>query len=264
MAEKLIMPLQKTQKQLEKMRRSGALLSRALSAAAAAVRPGATTGELDRLAEEIIRAGGGEPSFLGYKTRAKDRPYPTTMCTSINHEVVHAPAEPSRELKNGDIVGLDLGVRLEGWCTDAAVTVIVGEGSRSARRLQAVTREALSRGLSVVAPGRSITVIGRAIQEYVERNGFSVVRDLVGHGIGESPHEEPRVPNFYDPRFEKIKLLEGMVIFIEPMVNIGGYQVSELEDGWTVVTADNSLSAHFEVTLTVTAKGYEILTPLPL
>jgi len=255
--------MKKTPEEVEKLRRSGNLLAKALAAVVKAVKPGATTGELDALAEKVIRAGGGEPSFLGYKTRAKDRPFPTTMCTSINHEVVHAPATPSRELMTGDVVGFDIGARLEGWCSDMAVTVIVGGGSKEAKRLVAVTRESLARGLATVKPGNWISDIGKAVQDHVERNGYSVVRDLVGHGIGRDPHEDPRIPNFFDSRQKPVRIEEGMVLCIEPMVNVGEYDVSQLRDGWTIVTADGSLAAHFEVTVAVTKRGYEILTPLP-
>lgn len=257
------MNLVKTPEEISKLRKSGALLSKALAAVAAEARPGATTGELDGLAERVIRAGGGEPSFLGYKTRAADRPFPTTMCTSINHEVVHAPANPSRVLHEGDIIGFDIGARLDGWCTDMAVTVAIGSASKEAKKLLSVTRESLQRGLATVKPGAWISDIGRAVAGYVERNGFSVVRDLVGHGIGRGVHEDPRIPNFFDPRQKPVRIEEGMALCVEPMVNVGEYEVVSLPDGWTVVTADGSLAAHFEVTLAVTKNGYEILTPLP-
>lgn len=246
------------------IRASGKLLSKALAAVVREVKVGATTGELDALAERVIREGGGEPSFLGYKTRPKDRPFPTTMCTSINHEVVHAPATPSRELSSGDVIGFDIGARLDGWCSDMAVTVIVGAGSKEAKKLVAVTRESLMRGLAAVKPGNWVSDIGKAVQKHVEANGYSVVRDLVGHGIGREPHEDPRVPNFFDPRMRPVRIQEGMAICVEPMVNVGEYDVAQLDDGWTIVTADGSLAAHFEVTLAVTKKGYEILTPLPI
>ncbi len=246
------------------MRAGGALLSRALGAVVRNAKVGATTGDLDELAERILRTGGGEPSFLGYKVRTSDRPYTTTMCTSINHEVVHAPAMPSRVLKDGDVVGFDIGVRYQGYCTDMAVTVGVGKISKQAKRLIGVTRESLQRGLALVRAGAKVSDIGRAVQSYVEKEGFGVVRDLVGHGVGRGVHEDPRIPNYVDTRSRDAVLEAGMTICIEPMVTAGNYRVHTLPDGWTIATADESLAAHFEVTLVVQDGGYEIITPLPL
>ncbi len=257
------MAMVKTPEEIAILRKGGALLAKALAAVVAEAKPGATTGDLDALATRIIREGGGEPSFLGYKTRAKDRPFPTTMCTSINHEVVHAPATPSRTLRTGDVVGFDIGARYEGYCTDMAITVGIGETSKEARRLMSVTRESLMRGLAVVRPGAWISDIGRAVQECVERNGYSVVRALVGHGVGEKVHEDPRIPNFFDARMKPVRIEEGMVLCIEPMVNVGDFEVGTLPDGWTIATVDGSLAAHFEVTIVVTKKGFDIITPLP-
>lgn len=257
------MAMIKTKEEIAILRRSGALLSKALSAVVKAAVPGATTGDLDALATRIMREGGGEPSFLHYKTRASDPPFPTTLCTSINNEVVHAPATPSRELQKGDIIGFDIGVRLDGYCTDMAVTVGIGPVSKEAKKLMQVTRESLLRGLAVIRPHAWISDIGKTVQEYVERNGFSVVRDLVGHGVGKGVHEDPRIPNYFDTRLKPVRIQEGMVLCIEPMVNIGDYEIGSLPDGWTIVTADGSLAAHFEVTIVVTKGGFDIITPLP-
>lgn len=246
------------------IREGGKLLSDTLRAVVAAVRPGATTAELDALAEKLLRDGGGEPSFVGYKGRKNEQPFPTTMCTSINHEVVHAPATPARTLNAGDVIGLDIGVRYKGYCTDMAVTVGVGKVSDDARRLMTVTREAMMRGIEQAQPGKFVSDIGRAVQSYVEREGYGVVRDLVGHGIGKNVHEDPRIPNYVDTRLAPVELKPGMVICIEPMVTLGDWQVKTLPDGWTIVTADNSVAAHFELTLTITDCGHEILTPSPL
>ncbi len=254
----------KTPEEIAVLREGGALLSRALAAAVAAVRPGVTTAALDEIATKVMRDGGGEPSFLGYKTRASDRPFPTTLCTSINHEVVHAPAVPGRALVAGDIIGLDIGVRYKGFCTDMAVTVGVGETPKPLRRLMQVTRESLLRGLAQVAPGKYVSDIGRAVQEHVERHGYGVVRDLVGHGVGRDVHEEPRIPNYHDPHLRPVRIEAGMVLCIEPMVTLGGYEVGTLEDDWTIVTVDGSAAAHFEVTVVVTEKGNDIITPLPV
>lgn len=254
----------KTPEEIRIIREGGIILARILREVVVMIAPGVTTGEIDKLAVSRMREAGGEPSFLGFKNSASDRPYPTTLCTSINHEVVHAPASPSRALKDGNIIGLDVGLRYQGYCTDMAVTVGIGKISKDAKRLIRVTRDSLLRGLEAVKPGGQIREIGRAVQTYVEKNGFSVVRDLVGHGIGRNVHEEPRIPNFYDPRAKPVGIEEGMVLCIEPMVNVGRFAVVTLPDGWTIATADGSLAAHFEVTLVVTKDGYEILTPLPV
>lgn len=254
----------KSPEEINVIREGGRLLSDALCAVVAAVRPGVTTEELDALAEKLLREGGGEPSFVGYKGRKNEQPFPTTMCTSINHEVVHAPATPPRHLQEGDVVGLDIGVRFKGYCTDMAVTVGVGAVSDEARRLMTVTREAMMRGIEQAQPGKFVSDIGRAVQTHVEREGYGVVRDLVGHGIGKNVHEEPRVPNYVDTRLAPVELKPGMVICIEPMVTLGDWQVKTLPDGWTIVTADSSVAAHFELTLTITEHGHEILTPSPL
>lgn len=254
----------KTPEEIAVLREGGALLARALRETAAAVRVGITTEELDAIATRVLREGGGEPSFLGYKTRAGDRPYPTTLCTSINHEVVHAPAVPGRVLNEGDVVGIDIGVRYLGYCTDMAVTVAVGEVPKPVRKLVQVTREALFRGLEQLRPGNLISDIGAAVQRHVEKNGLGVVRDLVGHGVGKKVHEDPRIPNYFDPHLKPVRIRPGMVLCIEPMVTLGEYHVETLEDGWTIVTADASPAAHFEVTAVVTEHGHEIITPLPL
>lgn len=258
------MSIIKTPEEIEIIRQGGELLASVLKAVVKEVGPGVTTGELDILAEKLIREGGGEPSFKGYKTRGDKTPFPTTLCTSINHEIVHAPATPSRALSDGDIIGLDIGARYKEYCTDMAVTVGVGKISREAKQLISVTRDALLRGVAEVRPGNFVSDIGKVVQAYVEKNGYSVVRDLVGHGIGKGVHEDPQIPNYFDPRLKPVELKPGMAICIEPMVNAGEADVVSLRDKWTIATVDNSLSAHFEVTLTVTDTGYEILTPLPV
>lgn len=257
------MSMIKTPEEIEIMRQGGAILSRVLNDVAARAVPGATTGELDELAEHLMREAGGEPSFKGYKTRSAKSAFPSSLCTSINDEVVHAPATPNRTLKEGDIIGLDIGVRYKGYCTDMAVTVGVGKVSREAKKLLSVTRDALLRGVAAVKPGNFVSDIGKAVQAYVEKNGYSVVRDLVGHGVGQGVHEEPPVPNYFDKHLKPVELRPGLVIAIEPMVNAGDCEVRTLGDGWTIISSDCSLSAHFEVTVVVTENGYEILTPLP-
>ncbi|PJE76008.1 type I methionyl aminopeptidase [Candidatus Uhrbacteria bacterium CG10_big_fil_rev_8_21_14_0_10_48_11] len=227
--------------------------------------PGATTAELDQCAEKAIRDAGGVPSFLHYRGAVGLTPFPSSLCISINNEVVHGPAYPVRSLKNGDIVGLDIGMRYpakSGFCTDTAVTVVVGDGAPEALRLVNVTKEALARGVAAVSAGCKVRTIGKAVETYVKEQGFSVVREFVGHGVGQHVHEAPEVPNFASRGEEgNVVLPVGSVIAIEPMVNAGRSEIDILEDGWTVVTLDGSLSAHFEQTIVVTKDGPKILTP---
>jgi len=228
------------------------LVAQTLEALKGLISPGVTTEELDRFAEEFIRERGGIPAFKGY------RGYPKTLCVSVNEEVVHGIPD-KRRLKEGDIVSLDLGVVIDGYYGDAAITVAVGEVSEVAKRLIKVTEEALYKGIEQARPGNRLTDISHVIQRHVEEAGFSVVREFVGHGIGRQLHEEPQVPNFGPPN--RGPLLEvGMVLAIEPMVNAGTWQVRISKNGWTVVTADGSLSAHFEHTVAITSNGPEILT----
>jgi methionyl aminopeptidase len=217
-----------------------------------AVAPGVTTAELDALAEERIRAAGAVPAFKGYHG------YPATICSSINEQVVHG-IPSARALRGGDIVAIDLGVRLKGFFGDAAVTVPVGTVSEQAAELIRVTEEALWKGIAVVRAGARVSDIGYAVQTHVEAHGFSVVREFVGHGIGEALHEEPQIPNYGEPG-RGPRLAEGMVLAIEPMVNLGQPQTRVLQDGWTAVAKDGSLSAHFEHTVAVTASGAEVLS----
>lgn len=249
------------------MRQGGRILAMVLEELRKAVRPGVGTGELNALAEKLIAENGSLPSFRNYAPSPGDTPFPTTLCSSINDEVVHAPALPSRNLKSGDIISLDLGLKypagMGGLFTDAAITVAVGEIDSEAERLMKVTAESLLAGIEKVKPGNFISDIALAIQEYVEKNGFSVVRDLTGHGVGKYVHEAPRVPNFFDRHYAPVELKEGMTICLEPMVTAGRAEVETLDsNGWTVITSDGSLAAHFEHTVLVTKNGYEIITKL--
>lgn len=246
----------KSRDEIEKMRAAGRVVASALKQLAESIVPGkTTTADMDALAEEIILRHGAIPSFKGYKG------YPNATCIAINHEVVHGIPGP-RLLQEGDIVGIDLGAILDGYHADSAITVPVGEVSPEAERLMKVTREALFAGIRMARAGNRLTDISHAIQEYVERHHYSVVRDLVGHGIGTSMHEEPQVPNFGRPgRGPRLEV--GMTLAIEPMVNAGSPQVETLRDGWTIVTRDGSLSAHFEHTVAVTERGPDILTLRP-
>jgi methionyl aminopeptidase len=220
------------------------------------VAPGISTADLDQAAEQKVRAAGAEPAFKGY------RGYPATLCASANSQVIHGIPN-STPLKAGDIISLDMGVKLGGYYGDSAVTVPVGAVSNEAETLLRVTREALDNGIAQVRVGARISDIGHAIQKHVEAHGFSVVREFVGHGIGASLHEEPQIANYGEPG-RGPRLAEGMTLAIEPMVNMGKPAVKVLADGWTAVTKDGSLSAHFEHTVAVTSKGPDVLTMKPV
>lgn len=246
------------------LREGGQKLAQVLREVTEKIRPGVTTVELDALAEKRIRDFGGAPSFLGYLGNLATTPFPSTLCTSINGEVVHAPAVPARTLKDGYIIGLDIGMRYpakNGLCTDMAVTVGVGKISKEAANLIRVTKEALDLGISRARAGARVCDIGEVIQRHVEAAGYSVVRDLTGHGVGRAVHEEPEIPNFVvrGPIGER-RLEVGTVIAIEPMVNAGSAAVKTKIDHWTVETHDQSLSAHFEHTVVVTEDKPIILT----
>lgn len=244
----------KSPEEIALMREAGRVVAKALGALRRAIRPGITAAELDALAYQVIAAGGALPSFKGY------RGFPASVCVSVNEEVVHGiPGESV--LKEGDIVSLDLGAILEGYHGDAAITLGVGEISEKARRLVEVTFSALWAGIFQAKPDNHVGDISWAIQSYVESRGYSVVREYVGHGIGREMHEPPQIPNFGEPGAGP-PLEAGMTFALEPMVNIGGYRTKVCEDEWTVVTADGSLSAHFEHTLAITSNGPEILTKL--
>ena len=244
----------RSQSEIDKLRRVNQLVARILDELRQVVVPGISTADIDELAERRVREAGAEPAFKGYHG------YPATVCASVNEQVVHG-IPSSRPLENGDIVSIDMGAKLEGFFGDCAVTVPVGAVSQQASELLRVTEEALFRGIDCVRPGARVSDIGAAVQQHVEAQGFSVVREFVGHGIGTSLHEEPQVAN-YGPAGHGPRLSEGMVLAIEPMVNAGKPAVKVLSDGWTAVTKDKSLSAHFEHTVVVTREGCEILTLL--
>ncbi len=242
--------------ELHTMARACRIVVDALDALEAAAAPGVTTQEMDRIALEQIEKAGARSAFLGY------RGYPATLCISVNEEIVHGIPGP-RQLKEGDIVGLDLGCIVDGFFGDAARTVAVGRVSDEARRLMETTRESLFAGIDVCRPGKRVGDIGHAVQTLAESRGYSVVREFVGHGIGTSLHEEPQVPN-YGPPGRRERLVPGMCLAIEPMVNVGRPEVEVLADGWTAVTRDGSLSAHFELSVAVTPFGPWILSePYP-
>ena len=242
----------KSASEIDRMRTANALVADVLAELGSMVAPGVTTGELDAAAERLVRERGAEPAFKGY------RGYPATLCASINEQVVHG-IPSARRLADGDIVSLDMGVKLDGFFGDSAITVPVGRVSDDVLELLRVTQEALEKGIEQVRLGGRISDIGHAIQQHVEAHGFSVVREFVGHGIGASLHEEPQIANYGEPG-RGPRLVEGMVLAIEPMVNMGLPAVKVLSDGWTAVTRDGSLSAHFEHTVAVTKDGPLVLT----
>jgi methionyl aminopeptidase len=242
----------KSSAELAKMRISGALTARALAQLKGAVKPGVTTKEIDALADRLIREGGGVPAFLGYHG------FTGSICASVNDEVVHG-IPGTRRLREGDLLKIDIGAVVDGWYSDMACTLAVGQVSKAAQHLMDVTEESLYIGIAAARPGVHVSDIGNAVQSYVERNGYSVVRALVGHGVGTQLHEDPPVPNFGRKGMGAI-LKPGMVMAIEPMVNQGAFDVRTLSDNWTVVTKDGKLSAHFEHTVAVQPNGFEILT----
>lgn len=252
-----------TEEHLEALRHGGAVLSRILGDLVDMAKPGVSTAELDAYAEAEMRKEGGEPSFKGYKG-GSSVPFPGTVVTSINEEVVHAPPVPGRIVKEGDILKLDIGFRYKDLCTDMAVSIPIGEVSPEVMRLLYTTQTSLYAGLDAIRPGRQIRDIGKAVQKVVDRKGYGVVRDLVGHGVGHGVHEDPQIPNYDNPDMPRVKIKKGMVLAIEPMVNMGSWEIELADDQWTIVTADGSLSAHFEVTVAVTNDGYEIITPQPV
>ncbi|MBM4309493.1 MAG: type I methionyl aminopeptidase [Deltaproteobacteria bacterium] len=245
----------KSDAELNKLYAANQIVARTLRLLSEKIEPGMTTAALDALAEQTIRAEGAEPAFKGYHG------FPSALCISINEQVVHG-IPGKRRIKNGDVVSLDVGVLLDGFYGDAALTVPVGDIAPAARKLLRVTEESLYKGIEKAVPGGRLADISAAVQQHVEDHGFSVVRDFVGHGIGRSLHEDPQIPNFYSPAAFNPRLKAGMVLALEPMVNQGTHKVRVLHDGWTAVTQDGKLSAHYEHTVAVTAEGPWILSRL--
>lgn len=246
------MSFKKTKSELEKIKKASILVAKTLKLLKAKIKPGITTAELDAAAENFIRESGGIPAFKDY------RGYPASICASINEQVVHG-IPSGRILRDGDIISIDVGVKLDGFFGDAAITYPVGKINKQAKRLIDVTREALYQAINVARKGNYLSDISYAVQSYVEKAGFSVVRDFVGHGIGASLHEEPQIPNFGEPGCGPL-LQAGMVLAIEPMVNAGSSQVVVLDDEWTAITRDRKLSAHFEHTVCVRDAEAEIFS----
>jgi methionyl aminopeptidase len=248
----------KSPEEIERMRKAGRITALTVQRLMEAVRPGMTTADLDALAEKSIRGEGAIPSFKGY------RGFPATICTSVNHEVVHGIPSPKRKLIPGDVVKLDVGAIWEGYHGDSAVSVFIGgPPSDEAIKLVRVTEESLEAGIAQLRPGRRLSDVGHAIQQVAEGAGFSCVREYAGHGVGRALHEDPQVPNYGDPDRGPV-VRPGLVVAIEPMVNVGTWRTKVLGDRWTVVTADGKLSAHFEHTIAVTEDGQEVLTARPV
>jgi methionyl aminopeptidase len=244
----------KSPDEVDKMRKAGRIVAGTIQRVLASVRAGVTTADLDRVAEAYIVEAGAVPSFKGYKG------FPASICVSIDNEIVHGIPSPKRVVKEGSLLSLDFGAIWEGFHGDSAVTVIVGEPpSSEVEKLVRVTEEALSAGIAQIRPGGRLSDISNAVQQVAEGAGFQVVREYVGHGIGRSMHEDPQIPN-YGPPGRGPELKPGLVIAVEPMVNLGGWETRVLADDWTVVTTDGSLSAHFEHTIAITEDGHEVLT----
>lgn len=255
------MSLIKTKEEIEKLREGGKILAEVLQAVGRMAEPGISTFRLNEIAENLIEKFGAKPSFKNFKPEPRSNPYPAGLCTSLNDEVVHCVPSKDRILKEGDILALDLGVWHKNLCTDSAITVAIGAVSKEARKLIAVTEESLYKGIKEAKVGRTIGDIGFAISSIVEANEFSVIRDLVGHGVGHKVHEDPQIPN-YGQKGKGLKLQEGMVLAIEPMTAMGDYRLKPCTDHFGYRTYDGGFSAHFEHTIAITENGPEILTKM--
>jgi methionyl aminopeptidase len=254
------MIVRKNMAELEKMRCAGLLVWKILDQLRGMVGEGVSTLDLEVTAEKMMAEAGARPAFKGYSTPATGTKFPFVLCTSVNDEIVHGMPSQKKVLKSGDIISIDTGVQLNGYYGDSAITVAVGEVSPETRRLMDVTRESLEMAIEKARPGNRLFDICGTVERHVTANGFSVVREFVGHGIGTQMHEEPQIPNYVDRRSENPRLKEGMVLAIEPMVNAGTADVVTLSDQWTVVTADRKRSAHFEHTVAIGAAGPEVLS----
>ena len=254
------MIVRKSPAELEKMRRSGLLVWEVLHKLAGMVGEGVTTQDLEVAAEKMILDAGAKPAFKGYYTPSAGSRYPYVLCTSVNDEIVHGMPSSKRVLKNGDIVSIDTGVQLNGYFGDSAVTLAIGEIPEQVQKLLRVTRESLEQAIEKARPGNRLFDICGTVEQHVVSNGFTVVREFVGHGIGTQMHEEPQIPNYVDRRNENPRLKEGMVLAIEPMVNLGKADMKMRPDRWTAVTKDGLPSAHFEHTVAITADGPWVLT----
>ncbi|MBI2990492.1 MAG: type I methionyl aminopeptidase [Candidatus Magasanikbacteria bacterium] len=263
----------KTEHEMALIIEGGRILGSILEKLAAMVQPGVSAWEIDKKAEQFIRKAGGLPAFKGYRSQPGDTPFPSTICASLNEEVVHGIPRKDKIFSEGDLFSIDIGMEYprksgeghngNGFITDTALTLGIGSISKEKADLIRATREALYKGISEIKVGASIAAIGRTIESYIKPQGYGIVRDLVGHGVGYALHEEPRVPNFYDRALERWKCRLGMVIAIEPMITMGDEDVETAPDGWTILSSDRSLSAHFEHTIALTAQGPIVATERP-
>ena len=253
----------KTKEEIQKMKEGGQILSSVLTQLLKMCTPGVHTIDIDNQARRLLKESGAKPSFLNYQIDPSDPPYPSAVCISINDEVVHGPATPDRVIQDGDLVSLDIGAWYKGMATDMAGTVCVGKVSEEGCELSKHTKEALQQALLAVKAGHWVHDIGKAIENYIQPYHYGIIRDLVGHGVGHAVHEEPQIPHYHERRMPPVKLKEGMCIAIEPMISMGDWHIKQKDDGWTIITADGSLSAHWEVTIVVTQDGYELITPFP-
>lgn len=269
----------KTAEDIEQLKKGGKILGEILEKLALSCKSGVKISDLDIKAEEMILSAGGRPAFKNYTSHRDGCPFPSTICASLNEELVHGSGKRAIVLREGDILGIDIGmewpclasgavqgksIKKRGLYTDTAMTVIIGKPKKGVQELLDVTKEALEKGIEAVKPGNSVADIGRAIEDYVKSQGkYGIVRDLVGHGVGHAVHEEPHIPNYYDPSLKNFILRPGMVLALEPMISMGGHRVRTADDGWTIEMADKSLCAHFEHTVVVTEKGCEVATRRP-
>lgn len=252
--------------EVQKIIEGGLLLGEILEKLGKMVKPGVSAWEIDQAAEKMILAVGGVPAFKGYKTRHSDPPFPSTICASVNEELVHGIATKKKILREGDIFKIDIGMQYpakNGFFTDTAITVAVGKISTDTQKLMDITQKSLEIGIEQCQVGNTIADIGKAIQAYIKPYGYGIVRDLVGHGVGHKVHEEPRVPNYYDKELELWTLEPGVVIAIEPMIGLGSYEIETADDGWTISMADGKLCAHFEHTIAITENGPVVATRRP-
>ncbi len=252
--------------EIAKIQEGGQLMGEILEKLVPLVKPGVSGYEIDAEAERLILAAGGRPAFKGYRSRKSDPPFPATICFSLNEEVVHGIPIKDKIIKDGDLVSLDIGMEypVSGFFTDTALTIAVGKVPEKSQKLLDVTREALEVGIRAAQPGKSVADIGRAIEDYVRSQGkYGIVEDLTGHGVGHAVHEDPPVPNYYDKNLKDWILQPGVVIAIEPMITLGTHRVDIARDGWTIFTADKSMSAHFEHTLIITEAGPVVVTRRP-
>ncbi|MFH1789593.1 MAG: type I methionyl aminopeptidase [bacterium] len=260
----------KNKEAIQQIEKGGKILGNILSKLAKISKPGLSTWDIDQVAEKMIQQAGGRPSFKGYRNRPEESAFPSTICASINHQLVHACARKSARLKEGDIFSIDIGMEYpikknyRGFYTDTSITIIIGQAPDEVRDLLLVTKQALEEGIRAAQPGNSVADIGKAIEEYVKSQGhYGIVRDLVGHGVGYEVHEEPRIPNYFDKGLQDWKLKSGMVIAIEPMVSLGDYKIATATDGWAIEMADSSLCAHYEHTVVIGKRGNKIVTRRP-